>query len=181
MATPHLSLLPACRDAVLRDGSAVAIRALVPEDRALVADAFERLSPTSRYMRFLTPMPSLSERTLDALTDVDHDGHVALIALQDGRAVGVVRYVRDDRDPASADVAITVIDPIQGRGLGRVLMDALLDVARERGVGVFTFDIHPENRPMQGLAKSLGTRLRLRDGAVTGRLVVAPAAMEAAA
>jgi acetyltransferase len=181
MASPHLSLLPAPRHAVLRDGSAVAIRALVPEDRARVADAFERLSATSRYMRFLTPMPSLSERALDGLMDVDHDRHVALVALQDGRAVGVVRYVRDERDGTRADLAITVVDPVQGRGLGRALMLALLDVARQRGVAELTLDIHPENRAMQELARSLGTRLRLRDGAVTGRLTVAPAPLATAA
>jgi RimJ/RimL family protein N-acetyltransferase len=181
MASPHLSLLPSPRTAVLHDGSAVTIRALVPEDRALIADAFERLSATSRYMRFLAPMPSLPKRMLDALMDVDHDRHVALVALQDGRAVGVVRYVRDDRDPASADVAITVIDPVQGRGLGHALMLALLDVAHEREVGVLTFDIHPENRPMQRLAKSIGTKLVFRDGTIAGRLELAPRDLKAAA
>ena len=180
MASP-LSLVPPPRSAVLRDGSAVTIRALVREDRALVAEAFERLSPTSRYMRFLTPMPSLPERTLDTLMDVDQDRHVALVALQGGRAVGVARYVRDERDPASADVAITVIDPVQGRGLGRALMLALCEVARERGVRELTFDIHPENRPMRGLAASLGTQLRLRGGTIAGRLALAPRALEAAA
>src|SRR3712207_6108655 len=115
-------------------------------------------------MRFLTPLPSLSPRMLDALMDVDHEHHLALIALEDGEAVGVVRFVRFTDEPGVADVAITVIDERQGRGLGRALLHALLEAAVERGVRALNFDIHPDNRVMLRLATSLGTPLRYQDG-----------------
>ena len=170
----HLKLLPSPTTATLRDGAHITIRALVPEDRELVAEAFAKLSARSRYMRFLTPLPSLSPRMLDSLMDVDHEHHLALIALEGGEAVGVVRFVRFTDEPDVADVAITVIDERQGRGLGRALLHALLDAAVERGVRALNFDIHPDNRVMARLATSLGTPLRYRDGLMSGRLEVAP-------
>jgi RimJ/RimL family protein N-acetyltransferase len=107
---------------------------------------------------------------LDRLTDVDHARHVALIAVHDGACIGVVRYVVDHGDPALADFAITVIDAHQGRGLGRALTMAIARVAHARGVRRLTLDIHPENRVMQHLARSLGARLKLQDGALSGSL-----------
>jgi RimJ/RimL family protein N-acetyltransferase len=147
------------------------VRELVPADRALLAAAFERLSPRSRYLRFLSPLRSLPERTLDRLVDVDGGEHVALVALRDGEAVGVARYVRDRRDRGLADVAITVIDAEQGRGLGRRLLVALLEVSADRGLRALTFDVHPDNHVMQGLARSLGARMVWRDGLLHGELV----------
>jgi ribosomal protein S18 acetylase RimI-like enzyme len=154
----------------LRDGTTVAVRALVPEDRELIAAAFERLSPRSRFLRFFSPIPRLTTRMLDALVDVDHERHVALIALHDGACIGVVRYVVDRQDPTLADFAITVIDAHQGRGLGRALTSEIGRVAHARGVRRLSMDVHPENRVMQGLARSLGARLAFRDGALSGTL-----------
>jgi GNAT superfamily N-acetyltransferase len=115
-------------------------------------------------------MPALPSRTLDTLMDVDQDRHVALIALVGGKPVGVVRYVRDVADPGVADLAVTVIDARQGRGLGRVLVTALRRCAAERGVRELHLDIHPENGRMASLARSLGAQLRLRDGLLSGRM-----------
>ncbi len=85
--------------------------------------------------------------------DVDHARHVALVAIHGEACIGVVRYVVDSRDPTLADFAITVIDANQGPGVRRL-----------------TVDIHPENRAMQHLARSLGAQLRLHDGVLSGTL-----------
>ena len=170
--TRHLNSLPEPLEVTLRDGTTIAVRALVPEDRELIAAAFERLSPRSRHMRFFSPIPRLTKGMLDRLMDVDQARHVALIAIHDQACIGVVRYVVDRHDPSSADFAITVIDAQQGRGLGRALTAAIAGVAQARGVRRFTLDIHPENRVMQGLARSLGAQLRLHDGALTGVLTL---------
>jgi RimJ/RimL family protein N-acetyltransferase len=156
----------------LRDGTEVALRPLVAGDRALVADAFERLSAHSRYLRFFTPVPRLPKRTLDALMDVDQVDHVALIALDEGRCVGVVRAVRDRDDRSLAHLALTVVDAYQGRGLGRALIAAIRDAAAARGVRALVLDIHPENTVMLRLARSLGVSLGFRDGAAHGRLAL---------
>ena len=178
---PCLTCLPDPLEVRLRSGTPIAVRALVPEDRELVADAFERLSERSRLMRFLSPVPRLPRRMLDALVDVDHDRHVALVALDGGAAIGVARYVRDTADPSVADFAISVVDAYQGRGLGRALTGALLDVAATRGVRTFVMDIHPDNEAMLSLARSLGARPAFADGAVRAEVTVAPRRHVAAA
>jgi hypothetical protein len=115
----YLHCLPDPVEVTLRDGTTIAVRALVPEDRELIVAAFERLSPRSRFLRFFSPLPRLTSGMLDALMDVDHVRHVALVAVHDEACIGVVRYVVDGPDPTFADFAITVIDAHQGRGLGR--------------------------------------------------------------
>ncbi len=174
-------LPPASRVVTLRDGTTIRVRALVPTDRALIADAFERLSPRSRFLRFFAPQPRLSRRTLDALMAVDHDKHVALIALHEATCVGVVRYVRDREDPARAELAITVVDAYQGRGLGRTLMAEVVDEAARRGIRELTLDIHPDNHVMTALVQSLGVELAYRDRAMSGALQVRAAPLLKAA
>ena len=169
-------LPPAPTVVTLRDGTAIRVRALTRSDRALIAGAFERLSDRSRFLRFFSPQPRLTKRTLDALMAVDHDDHVALVALHEGSAVGVVRYVRDRDDRGLAHLAITVVDAYQGRGLGRALIAELLDVAAQRGIRGLVLDIHPDNHVMTALARSLGVRLGFSDGAVSGVLEVPVAA-----
>jgi hypothetical protein len=80
----------------LGDGGVVDVRPLGRHDRAALAEAFARLSPDSRYLRFSTPKPHLTERELDYLVDVDHHAHEALLAIDPvtRRGVAVVRYVR---------------------------------------------------------------------------------------
>ena len=166
----QLHSVPDPVDVTLRDGTTIAVRALVPEDRELIAAAFARLSARSRDLRFFSPIPRLTTRMLDGLMDVDHAGHVALVAVHDEACIGVVRYVVDRRDPTLADFAITVIDAHQGRGLGRALMVAIAGVAHARGVRRLALDVHPENRVMQRLARSLGAQLRPHDGVLSGTL-----------
>jgi len=110
-STPRL---PVAR-AVLRDGSVIHIRPIAPEDRALLEERFEQLSEESRYKRFLPAVRPLDRRQLDYFTRVDHADHEALLALgPHGREpVGVARYVRL-ADPESAEVAIAVVDRLQG-------------------------------------------------------------------
>ena len=91
------SLLQRCRppgELVLADGSRVRTRQIRPADREALADGFARLSAKSRYRRFLGPKPTLSQRELRYLTEVDHVTHEAIVAFDaaDGRMVGVARY-----------------------------------------------------------------------------------------
>jgi GNAT superfamily N-acetyltransferase len=150
----------------------VTLRALVPEDRDLVSAVFDRLSPRSRFLRFHSPVPRLTGGMLDALVDVDHQRHVALVALHEGVAIGVVRYVRDADDPSVAEFAITVVDDYHGLGLGRALTDRLTDLAAARGVRTFVMEILSENRAMLALVRSLGTRAVAADGAMRARVPV---------
>jgi len=149
----------------LNDGSWAGIRSIRPDDSEALRRGFERLSDDSRYRRFLTPMPRLSESQLAYLTDVDHRGHEAMIALDlatPGEAVGVGRYVRDG-DSDRAEAAVTVIDDWQGRGLGTALTRILAGRAAEDGITRFTAMLLADNDAMVGLLGDLGPV------AVTGR------------
>jgi GNAT superfamily N-acetyltransferase len=121
----------------LRDGSAVLIRPVRPEDAGLLEDGFARL----RYF-----------------TGVDHRDHEALGALDHvrGGGVGIARYVRDREDPYAAEIAVTVIDGWQGRGLGTELLAQLSERACQEGIRRFTAAVAADNAAMTGLLRNLG-------------------------
>ena len=148
----------------LRDGTAVHIRPQRPEDGPRLAEFFARLSPHSRYQRFFTGMPpKLPSSMLKALSNVDGERHVGLLALRGGSVVGAARYVRREDTPAIADVAFTVADELQGNGLGRLLMRELQAHAGRRGITRFAFDVLATNDAALAVARMLGARLQ-RDG-----------------
>ncbi len=131
----------------LRDGSMVDIRRLRPSDAPVLADAFEQLGFESRRLRFITPKLSLSPRELAYLTDVDGHRHEALGATDhaSGQGVGVARFIRLEDEPDVAEVAVTVIDSWQRRGLGTLLLERLSDQARAQGITHFSALISSEN------------------------------------
>jgi GNAT superfamily N-acetyltransferase len=147
MATPVLSL---------EDGSIFEVRPITPDDKSLLASGFEQLSERSRYLRFLGAMPALSRRQLAYLSELDHRNHVAVGVLHDGEPVAVGRWVRFEQEPSDADVAITVVDDHQGRGVGRIVIEVLAMIARHRDVRWLHFDVLAENTAMLRMLDRLG-------------------------
>jgi GNAT superfamily N-acetyltransferase len=142
----------------LCDGSRVRIRQGHRTDRDPLVQVFEHLSPESRYRRFLTPMLELDDAALRFLTAIDHHDHEALIALDEAGtgAVGVARYVRYPERPGVAEVAVTVVDDWQGRGLGTLLLQVISARARGEGVRIFTAQMLASNGEMMHLLRELG-------------------------
>jgi RimJ/RimL family protein N-acetyltransferase len=157
----RLTGVPEGRLVVLRDGSAVAIRQVRSTDAPLLADGFARLSAASRRMRFLGVKKELSPAELRYLADVDHHDHEALGALDraGGQGVGIARYIRDAGDPQAAEIAVTIVDDWQGRGLGTELLAQLSDRARQEGIRRFTALADAENVPVAALLRNAGARL----------------------
>jgi GNAT superfamily N-acetyltransferase len=143
---------------VLRDGSRVRVRQGHSSDRDLLLRGFARLSEESRYRRFLAPKPELSEANIHYLTEIDHHDHEAMIALDEatGDGIGIARYVRDSEHPDAAEVAVTVIDDWQGRGLGTLLLEVISARAREEGITTFTALMLATNKEMMDLTTALG-------------------------
>jgi RimJ/RimL family protein N-acetyltransferase len=162
----------------LRSGHRVLVRALRPDDGPGLVEAYEQLSETSRYRRFFTVKPHLSERSLALLTSVDHRDHEALVAVEpgSGQLVGVARFIRNPREPDQAEVAVTVIDSWQRRGLSTTLLCTLAQRAAQEGIRHFTAEILAENRPMLTLAHQLGNAETTYHGSTVSALIDLPAA-----
>lgn len=149
----------------LQDGTRVLIRPVVPGDKERFVDGFARLSPRSRYRRFMSPLDELSPEVLRYFTEVDYVDPFAYVALladdPDRKGMGVARYVRLPEEPRVAEAAVTVVDEYQGRGLGTLLLDALGAVALENGIDRFRGYALEENRPILDLLAGAGADVAL--------------------
>ena len=134
----------------LRDGSSIEIRALKPEDEAGMLAAVERTSAQSLQRRFFVMKRSFSDKERTYFMQVDFSNHVALVATaqEDGQRViiGGGRYIAFE--PGRAEMAFTVVDAWQGRGIGSILMRHLIDIARDSALKELTAEILPENTAM---------------------------------
>lgn len=150
----------------LRRGGSARVRPIGPDDKSLLAEAFERMSEDSRYRRFFAPIHHLSESSLRYLTEVDHSDHEALVALEPEResVVGVARYVRSQELPSRAEVAVAVVDDWHGRGVGSELLERLVERARQEGVTHFTALVQADNPGAVHLLSGLGATQRYRHG-----------------
>jgi RimJ/RimL family protein N-acetyltransferase len=150
----------------LPDGARVLIRPIRPDDKGLLADGLRRLSPESAQRRFLTPKRSFSRAELRYLTEVDGRDHVALVVEYPAdpvrRLIAVARFVRLQDDPEAADVAFTVADDWQGRGLGSLLGEKLAAEARLLGIRRFTATMASDNVPAHRLMAKLTAHLEQR-------------------
>lgn len=139
----------------LADGTRVLLRLVQPQDADILVEAFQRLSDESRYIRFFGVKSSLPAREVEYLTHIDGQNHFALGAtlVRDGQTegAGVARFIRLRDDPEAAEPAITVLDHLQGKGLGRILLERLIAAARERNVRRFRFEVLPQNARMLDL------------------------------
>jgi RimJ/RimL family protein N-acetyltransferase len=138
------------------EGAALTIRPIEATDVDRLARMFDRLSPTTVYYRFLAPLPRLPQSTLNRLADVDHCFRDALVALDGDEIVAVARYnaIRSART-RDAEIALTVEDAWQRRGIGRKLVRRLGVLAARRGFDTFVATIHPDNRAALALLRDL--------------------------
>ena len=141
----------------LADGTPVRMRLLRPDDRAKLLAGFDRLSDESRYARFFTAMPRLSDATLDRLLATDGWNHVAIAAEagdqppETAEGLGVARFIRLPEAEDVAEAAVAVVDHMQHRGLGTLLLARLSAAARERGIRHFRAEVMRTNQPMVSL------------------------------
>ncbi len=145
----------------LRGGGSLRLRLVRPGDKELLSQGFQSLSPGSRHKRFMGGKHSMSDAELRYFTELDQVDHFAIgIVLltetgDEGRGVGVARFIRLHDDRECAEVAITVVDDMQGQGIGRLLLEALIEGAVERNVRRFRFECLPQNLEMQRLVRKV--------------------------
>ena len=152
----------------LRDGSPLVIRPIEPEDKPQLLELFEGLSEQSRRQRYLTPATELTSEDLAYLTEVDHNRHEALIALdENGRAIGVARYVRVPGERELAELAAEVVDDWHGRGVATALIRKLSDRALANGIRGYRAYVSSDNEVVLDALQRAGAR---HDGEEAGEL-----------
>ena len=146
---------------LLHDGTPALIWPLLPTDAGTLRDIFRRLSPESRQHRFLQALDELDDPMIARLVDsVDGVLHLALVLTVlpsggEGGPAGVARLLQDPDDPATADVAVTVVNDWQGRGAGSALLSALMQ-QRPAGVTRLRTLVAADNRASLALLAGAG-------------------------
>lgn len=145
----------------LRDGTPALIVSLLPMDRDTLRAEYDKLSAHTRDSRFLAGVPHLTERLLHHLVDeVDGVDHVALALVvlderHEGDPAGVGRIIRYRDQPDAADLAVTVADAWQRRGVARALLDELIR-SRPAGVTRIVTSIAADNVASLAMVRHLG-------------------------
>lgn len=150
----------------LRDGRTVEIRSVRPEDRSAMERAIRRGSPQSLYRRFFAVKREFTDKEADFFLKIDFVRHVALVAVVEENdkptIVAGARYVAGQ--PGEAEVAFSVVDEYQGKGLGTLLMRHLANIAINAGYKTLNAEVLAENAPMLKVFEKCGHRVsRKRD------------------
>ncbi len=154
----------------LRDGCPVTVLVLSRDDAELgqawlrqrIADEYQHLSPRSRRLRFISPPHHLAPWQLDYLSDLDPARSAIWVARDDSGpqpvGAGLARYMRIPGEPGVAEVALTVLDGYQNRGLGHIFLDLMAAHAGAHGLKLLRGYVLPENRIMLHLFEAFGAR-----------------------
>jgi RimJ/RimL family protein N-acetyltransferase len=140
---------------VLGDGTSAVIRPIDPLDAPALAAFHLRQSSDSRYFRFFSPKPELSDAELERFTTVDFVDRAAFVVEEHGEFVGWASYERwNNRD--DAEVAFMVDDHHQGKGIATLMLEHLAAVARANGIERFTAQTLGDNRGMLSVFAKAG-------------------------
>lgn len=153
----------------LRDGEIVTLSPVLKTDREFFEKGVEELSLESRFSRFGQGVGGLTRAELDYLSDVDQRRHVAWGAAIEEEVAGVGRYIVET-DKGCAEVAITVLDSMQRRGVGRALFEALTAVARADGIREFCFEARGDNEAVLGFVREMEISPLVSDGMIERRI-----------
>ena len=135
-------------DVLLADGGVVHLRPSGPADAEAIRDMHGRLSAETLYLRYFSPVRTVSDEKIATFTDVDYDSRVGLVAELGGEMIAAGTYHRDAVNDTEAEVALLVEDSQQGRGLGSILLEHLAAAAQERGIHRFTAEVLSQNTTM---------------------------------
>ena len=145
-------------DSYARIDNPVTIRPIRADDGERLSASHARLSPESRYRRFLAAKPELTVADVRYLVDVDGVDHIALVAARQTpegeQIVAVTRCIRIPGHPDTGEFAIVVADDLQRQGLGGRLLARLAELAVAQGITRFRATMLSENLAVQRLLSS---------------------------
>ena len=142
---------------MMRDGSVLYLRPVLPGDSARVTQGPVEFSSETLYRRFQS-VRSPTKSLMRYLFEVDYLDHFVFVLTDglDGPVVADARFVRDERHPEEAEIAFIVGDDYQGRGIGTFLMRAISVAAHDDGVRRFTARVLSDNMPMRAILDRAG-------------------------
>lgn len=172
----HLAILPypSRHEQIcpMAGGGEYIVRPVHPDDADMLQGFVRKLSPESRYFRFVSSMQELPATMLSRFTLIDYDREMALVALYDEsvtdasgavtettRIVGVSRYITNP-DRSTCEFSLVVADEFKGKGLGSRLMLSIMDFAREKGLTEIEGLVLANNPNMLKLMKGLGFAIK---------------------
>ncbi|MGD9328122.1 MAG: GNAT family N-acetyltransferase [Cyclobacteriaceae bacterium] len=142
------------------DGRKFHFRSIDPTDKELLQRGFSQLSERSKYFRFFAVHSMLTDYELKFFTELDGFNHVAWGILDESAndiiPVGIGRFVRIKDDPEIAEVAYTVIDSYQGKGLGHYLFAILNIIASRLRIEKFRYFVLADNTKALNMLYQLG-------------------------
>jgi len=162
----HLAIHPYPADFVsdwqLPDGTSIRLRPIRPEDAQMEQEFVRSLSAGSRYFRFMNTLRELTPSMLARFTQIDYDREMAFVAVREEGAreteIAVARYVTNP-DGETCEFAVVVADAWQGKGVGRRMLERLIEVAQRRGLKRMAGQVLASNQPMLALCTKLGFEL----------------------
>jgi protein lysine acetyltransferase len=157
----------------VRDGTPLMLRPVLPGDNERTVHGHIQFSSETLYRRFMTarlPTPAL----MAYLSEVDYVDHFVWVVTDGSDPMADARFVRDEADPTIAEIAFTVADAYQGRGIGSFLIDALSIAARVDGVERFSARMLSENLPMRTIMDRYGAVWEREDVGVITTVIDVP-------
>ncbi|HWF27838.1 MAG TPA: GNAT family N-acetyltransferase [Mycobacterium sp.] len=157
----------------VRDGTHLLLRPVLPGDDERTVHGHIQFSSETLYRRFMTarlPSPAL----MHYLSEVDYVDHFVWVVTDESDPVADARFVRDDTDPTIAEIAFTVADAYQGRGIGSFLIGALSIAASVDGVERFSARMLSDNLPMRTIMDHYGAVWQREDVGVITTVIDVP-------
>ncbi len=144
----------------LPSGRRVRLRPVRPEDEGRLIEGAKHMDPRDLRMRFFAAVNGLTPQMAARLTQIDYAREIALgaLPLDSDEGLGIVRIAADP-DNATAEFAVTVRSDWKGHGLGHLMMQRIIEIARGRGIGVLEGSVLRENEAMIDLCTHLGFTL----------------------
>ena len=161
----------------LRDGSELLVRPVLPGDSARASQGPVEFSSETLYRRFMSsrePTPAL----MDYLFEVDYVDHFVWVMIDpaetEDNIIADARFVRDEADSTSAEIAFIVGDAYQGKGIGTFLMKALAIAAKVDGVEKFSARVLSDNQAMRAILDGFGAFWEREDLGVVSTVIDVP-------
>ncbi|WP_155767952.1 GNAT family N-acetyltransferase [Mycobacterium asiaticum] len=157
----------------VRDGTHLLLRPVLPGDSERTVHGHVHFSSETIYRRFMSArVPSLA--MMHYLAEVDYVDHFVWVMVDGADPVADARFVRDENDPTIAEIAFTVADAYQGRGVGTFLISALAVAARVDGVERFSARMLSDNVPMRTIMDQHGAVWQREDIGVITTVIDVP-------